>query len=85
MIESLIHIDKQLFLFFNSLHNSFFDVVMWGLSSKTLWIPLYVFLLYLVIKHYKKQSWLIILLIIAAVVLSDSLSVILFKNFQCNN
>ena len=80
MIESLIHIDKQLFLFFNSLHNSFFDVVMWGLSSKTLWIPLYVFLLYLVIKHYKKQSWLIILLIITAVVLSDSLSVILFKN-----
>jgi undecaprenyl-diphosphatase len=80
LIEQLIHIDKQLFLFFNSIHNAFFDDVMWGLSSKSLWIPLYAILLYVVIKNYKKQSWHIILIIIATVVLADTLSVILFKN-----
>jgi undecaprenyl-diphosphatase len=53
---------------------------MWGLSSKILWLPLYVLFLYLIVKQYKKQSWLIILLIIAGIALTDSLSVVLFKD-----
>lgn len=80
MIESLKNIDTQLFLLLNGMHNSFFDVVMWGLSSKIIWIPMYAYLLYLLIKLYKKQTWIIILGIIIGVALADSLSVALFKN-----
>jgi undecaprenyl-diphosphatase len=53
---------------------------MWGLSSKIIWIPMYAYLLYLLIKLYKKQTWIIILGIIIGVALADSLSVALFKN-----
>ena len=80
MIETLIRLDTQLFLLLNGIHNSFFDEVMWWLSSKTIWIPMYAFFLYLIIKQYKKQSWMILLVIIISVTLADSLSVALFKN-----
>ena len=80
MIETLKNIDTQLFLLLNGMHNSFFDVVMWSISNKTLWIPMYAYLFYLLVKQYKKQTWVILLVIIASVALADSLSVALFKN-----
>jgi len=80
LTETLIRLDTQLFLLLNGIHNSFFDVGMWGLSSKTIWIPMYAFFIYLLFKQYKKQAWIIILAIIISVTLADSLSVALFKN-----
>ncbi|NVN94461.1 MAG: phosphatase PAP2 family protein [Bacteroidetes bacterium] len=62
------------------MHSTFFDAVMWVFSSKTIWIPMYAYFLYLLIKQYKKHSWIIILAIIISVSLADSLSVALFKN-----
>jgi len=80
LIETLKNIDTQLFLLLNGIHNPFFDVVMWGLSSKILWVPMYACFLYLLIKQYKKQTWIILLAIVVSVALADSLSVALFKN-----
>ena len=80
MIETLIRLDTQLFLLLNGLHNSFFDGLMWGLSSKTLWIPMYVYFSYVLFKQHKKQALIIVLAIIVSVALADSLSVALFKN-----
>ena len=47
---------------------------------KWLWIPLYAFLLYLIIKEYKWKSLIILLFIAILITLSDQLSVHLFKN-----
>ncbi|MEI6694987.1 MAG: phosphatase PAP2 family protein [Bacteroidota bacterium] len=80
MIETLVHLDTQLFLLLNGLHNSFFDGLMWGLSSKTLWIPMYLYFSYLLFKQHKKQALIIALAVIVSVALADSLSVALFKN-----
>lgn len=80
MIETLIRLDTQLFLLLNGMHTAFFDQLMWLLSSKTIWIPMYAYLLYLIIRQYRKQSWIIIVAIILSVALADSLSVALFKN-----
>lgn len=41
---------------------------------------MYAYFLYLIIKQYKKQSWIIIPVIILSVALADSLSVVMFKN-----
>jgi undecaprenyl-diphosphatase len=72
------------------MHNSFFDFVMYWVSSPILWIPLYLFFIYLIYKHYPKQWWIYIIMLIIAVGLSDWTSVHLFKNtFQrlrpCHN
>ncbi len=77
MIE---HLDKQLFLFLNSLNSPFWDQVMYILSGKVIWAPLYLaILIYLGIK-YKKRFLVIILFIIVAVAMADQFSVQIFKN-----
>lgn len=80
MIEWIKHIDKVLFLFFNGLHNSFFDFVMYWISSKTIWIPLYLYFIYLLYKTYNRGFWLPLIVLIFIVGLSDTVSVYLFKN-----
>jgi undecaprenyl-diphosphatase len=76
----LEHIDQQLFLFLNSINSPFWDKIMYAVSGKIIWAPLYLtILIYLGIK-YKKRFLIIIPFIIIAVSLADQLSVQLFKN-----
>lgn len=77
MIEN---IDIEITLFINSLHNFFFDSVMQFFSMKYVWIPLYLLIGVIIIKKYNRQAILIILLISFLILLSDQLSVHLFKN-----
>lgn len=53
---------------------------MYWASEKLIWIPLYVFFLYLVIRYYKKNSVWVIVSAILMIVVSDQLSVHVFKN-----
>lgn len=80
MLNFLQNIDSDLFLFLNSLHNSAFDWLMYWISVKWTWIPLYAFLLYLIIREYKWKSLLILLFVAILITLSDQLSSHLFKN-----
>ena len=76
----LEHLDQQLFLFLNSLNSPFWDKVMFVISGKVIWAPLYLgILIYIGIK-YKKKFFLILPFIILAVALADQVSVQLFKN-----
>jgi len=80
MLETFQYLDTQLFLFLNGLHNGFWDFVMYWLSNIFIWIPLYIYLLYLIYKHYKKNFLLILLAFVLLVSASDLISVHLFKN-----
>ncbi|MDP2424267.1 MAG: phosphatase PAP2 family protein [Bacteroidales bacterium] len=80
MIEFLKELDQQLFLFLNALHCPVGDVVMYWLSHKTIWIPLYAFLVYLLFKTYRKKALILLVLIALLVFISDQVSVHLFKN-----
>ncbi len=80
MLEKLVHIDQKVFLLLNGIHNSFFDFVMYWISQTAVWIPLWFFFIYIIIKKYKEYSWVIILTLFISVGLSDFLSVHLFKN-----
>lgn len=79
MIEFLIKLDTQLFLFLNEIHNPFWDRVMYWISYKYTWIPLYAFFLFLIIKHYKWKSLYIIVAVALLITLSDQISVKVFK------
>lgn len=50
------------------------DQVMMTISGRFTWIPLYLLLAILVVWKYKKQSWVIILFAVLAIVLSDQFS-----------
>jgi undecaprenyl-diphosphatase len=79
MFEFLNKWDIWLFLQLNGLHNQFWDFIMFWLSNKVIWIPLYLFLVFLVIRHYKKKAYIIIIFSILCVAITDSVSYNLFK------
>ncbi len=79
-INSIKQIDTEFFLFLNSKHNSFFDVLMFWASNKLIWIPLYLFFLFLVYKHFNKKVLFIALAVFVAILLSDQISTLAFKN-----
>ena len=76
MIE---RIDQAVFLFLNSLHKPFWDEVMWVISAKLPWLPLYLFILIMLGIKYKKKFLIIFPLLLLTVTLSDQLSVHAFK------
>lgn len=82
MIELLLELDKQLFLFLNGLHNDFFDWLMHYISYKYTWVPLYAFLLVLVIYRYRWKGLLFILFATLLVFLSDQSSVFIKNTFM---
>lgn len=72
MLERL---DQNLFLFLNSHNSTFWDQVMYGISSTVIWIPLYIAILVSLGIRYKRKLLVLILMIALAVTLSDQGSV----------
>jgi len=79
MLEWLKFIDTRVFLAINGAHNGFFDFVMFWASDRLIWIPLYLFLAYLLFRHYRRRAWILLLFAGLAITLSDQTSVHLFK------
>jgi len=78
--EALLKIDHALFFAINNFNSVFFDHVMFFISEIYIWIPLYIILLWLSWLKYKKMLPLVIIIFILTVVLTDQVSVHLFKN-----
>lgn len=74
MIEFLSNIDTNLFLFLNGLHSDFWDPIMWFISGKLSWIPLYVVLVYCLVRRYGRASIWWIIAIALTVLLADQIS-----------
>jgi len=73
MLHFLIQIDRQLFFFLNGMHNPFFDTVMYQVTGSLLWLPLYLFFLYLVIREFKWQTLIVIAFAAGLILVSDQL------------
>ena len=80
MLNKILEIDSDLFIWLNQFHNDFIDVVMHHVSGKFEWIPVYILLFYLV---YRKTNWRTLLLffgvVIACVGLGDFIGNTFFK------
>ena len=73
--------DRQIVLFVNGWHSPFLDEVMWLISGKFTFLPLYFFLIYLLKKTYSwKQLGIIVTGLLVVILITDQTSVHLFKN-----
>lgn len=79
-MEYLNSVDTQLFLLLNSYHNDFLDQVMYWFSDRFFWVPLYLFLIFLIVKTYKLKGLLMILFIGIVIALCDQTASHLLKN-----
>ena len=94
MLEQLLHIDTEILLAINACHAPWADTLMWIISAKTTWIPLYLLLIVLLVYRYRQPApttvkWLqkvpacvvMILTIVAAVGLADFIASGILKDW----
>ncbi len=81
-LQNIIELDKELFLYLNSFHTSFWDTIMLMITRKETWIPLYLSIVYFFIKNYRSKSVLILLFLVLTVVASDQISVLIKESVQ---
>lgn len=81
MIQFLKEIDHYIIVAINSCNSPFWDEIMWWVSAKITWFPLYIILLYLAYKKLKMNTFLLfIVFVVASVAIADIVSVHLFKD-----
>ena len=56
MLEQLLHIDTEVLLAINGWHAPWADTLMWTISAKATWIPLYLLLIGLLVWRYRKPA-----------------------------
>jgi len=80
MVDTLQHLDTQLFLFLNGLNSSFWDPIMLFVSGKIQWIPFYLVLIYFIARKHGWETLWWLLAITIVVVATDRISSGIFKN-----
>lgn len=82
-MEELIQLDKELFLYLNTLGTTSWDGFWAFISEKTYWIPLYILLLYLLHKNFGLNRTILILgLTLLMVLLTDQITNLFKDGFQ---
>ena len=80
-MESLSHIDSDLFLFLNGLHTGWTDKVMVLITDMWAWIPIYLLLIYWSVKQYGKRCWWVFLAVALVILCTDQLASHVCKPF----
>jgi len=79
LIEKLLQWDQELFFVINGANSGFFDFLMYWISNKYIWIPLYALFIFLIIKDFKWKAILILIFAGVLITISDQISVHFFK------
>ena len=75
IVESWLPYERDLFFLLNGSNSVFLDNLMWTVTGRWVWIPLYAFVLFMIFwKSPKKEALLITLFLIAIVVICDQFS-----------
>lgn len=81
-MEDLLELDRKIFLELNSsFRDPWLDQLMMFMTTTAAWIPLYLFLIYLLIRNYRKQTWLILIAIGLTILFADQFTSSVMKPF----
>lgn len=81
MLDWLDHIDKQIFLYINSFHSPLSDQIWIWITNIPTWIPLYMLLLFFIIKVFKKDSVYVIIGLLLVILACDQFTSTFMKQF----
>jgi undecaprenyl-diphosphatase len=79
-MEYLNQLDTQLFMLINGSHNAFFDPIMYWLSDKLIWVPMYLLIVFLIVRRYKMRGVLMLIFVALVIALCDQTASGLLKN-----
>jgi len=80
-MQIILELDRELLLWFNQFHYPWLDGVMFWLTKTVVWIPLFAFLIYLLIKVFKKKIWFPLLGVGFTLLLTDRITSGFMKPF----
>ena len=79
MLDSFIELDQQVFLILNKAHTPFWDDIMFSLSEKLIWLPLYLAVLVQLIYVYRKKAIIPIVALLVLIGMADLTASKIFK------
>ncbi|ODT53777.1 MAG: hypothetical protein BGP01_05090 [Paludibacter sp. 47-17] len=82
MLETLLELDRSLFLIINGWNSPFFDEIMYFVSKVWIWAPLYLTFIIYAVRRWKLESIWIIVAMIICVVATDQLTNLTKDLFQ---
>ena len=74
MLNTIDTWDRQLFLFLNGLHTEWLDVLMYWITNKYTWFPVYLLLVSIIIWKYRTRGLVMCLGMVLAVAISDQIT-----------
>ncbi len=80
-MEAIAEFDKELFFFLNGLHTDWLDPVMFYISETLTWLPVYLFIVWLMIRNFGRQTVFWLLGIGLSILLADQITSGLMKPF----
>ena len=82
MLQDLIQADRKIFQAINNAHDPVVDFVMFWATDKWIWIPFYVWILYILIKTFGSRTLILMLMVAVLITISDQTSVLIKDNVQ---
>jgi undecaprenyl-diphosphatase len=79
-MDYLYSLDTGLFLFLNGMHSAYFDPIMYWMSNKLFWVPMYLLIVFLMVRQYKMRGFLMLLFVGIVIALCDQTASHLLKN-----
>lgn len=80
-IDALIRHDQHLFLWLNGLHTQLLDTLMYWITFKYTWIPMYLALMTLTLWEDRKKGFFMLLTVLIAVIIADKITSGLMKPY----
>lgn len=81
MIETLLELDRDLFIYLNSFGSETFDGFWLFITKQINWIPIFLIIMYLVFKHLGWKHALLIIVVMALLIALTDQTTNLFKNY----
>lgn len=81
MLETLLELDKNLFVFLNSMGSEAYDGFWLFITKQINWIPIFAIIMYLVFKHLGWRHAVLIILVMALLIVLTDQTTNLFKNY----
>lgn len=81
MIDQLLELDREIFLYLNGFHTPWLDPIMLFITETLSWLPLHLFLLYLIFKDHHKKGWLVLIGLVITIVLADQVTSTVMKPY----
>lgn len=76
-----MELDRRLLVWLNGFHTDWLDPIMYYTTQTFFWLPLYGFLIWLIVKDFKKEWWIPMIGIIVTIVLADQITSSIMKPY----